>query len=90
MSTEVQPTLLRKMISEKQLLTIVPASKASIRRWIMEGIFPRPATIGPARIAWFLDEIEVWQNNVSDVRSHRSAESFSALVQETRGRTLKG
>lgn len=90
MSTEVQQPPLRTMISEKQLLKIVPASRASIRRWVMEGIFPRPATIGPARVAWFLDEIELWQDNVSDVRSHRSAESFSALVQETRGRTLKG
>ena len=48
--------------------------------------FPPPATIGPARVAWFLDEIVVWQERVSDSRTHHV---FGELVQETRGRTLK-
>ena len=86
MSTE-EALPLRRMISEKQLLKIVPASRASIRRWVVEGIFPKPATIGPSRVAWFLDEIADWQGTVSDVRSKRSLASFSALVHETRGRT---
>jgi len=85
MSTE-EGLPMRPMVSEKQLLKMVPASRASIRRWIEEGIFPPPATIGPARVAWFLDEIAVWQERVSDLRTHHT---FSALVQETRGPTLK-
>lgn len=35
-------------------------SRATIYRWIDEGIFPLPRKIGPKAVAWDSDAIEAW------------------------------
>ncbi|MFB6463048.1 helix-turn-helix transcriptional regulator [Bradyrhizobium tunisiense] len=54
---------LRKMITERQLLEILCTSRSSLRRWCLEGKFPKPVALGPSRIAWFVDEVAEWQNS---------------------------
>jgi predicted DNA-binding transcriptional regulator AlpA len=38
----------------------IPASPATIWRWVKEGNFPRPIKLGPKTTVWNLDEIEVF------------------------------
>jgi predicted DNA-binding transcriptional regulator AlpA len=49
------------MISEKQLLQIVPIARSTLQSWVRDGQFPKPVAVGPARKMWFQDEIAAWQ-----------------------------
>jgi len=61
-------TVLRKMLSQRDLLKMIPASRVTIWRWWAEGRFPIPVKLGPNRMAWFLDEVIEWQETVSKSR----------------------
>jgi len=54
------------MITVKQVLEIVPVSKASLRRWARTGEFPKPHKLGENRIMWYRDEIEAWQKALTN------------------------
>lgn len=62
------------MLSEAELVALVPVSRATIRRWVENGRFPKPAILGPRRIAWFLDDVVAWQNAVDYVETRFSWE----------------
>lgn len=81
MSAEEAPGL-RKMVTEKQLLEILPTSRSSLRRWYRQGKFPKPVSLGPGKIAWFLDEVIEWQKKREG--SLGSKTSVGLLVSETR------
>ncbi|AJA62854.1 helix-turn-helix transcriptional regulator [Bradyrhizobium japonicum] len=51
----------RKMLNLKQVLEIVPFSRATLYREMDEGRFPKAREIAPRRIAWYADEIAAWQ-----------------------------
>ncbi|WP_051396960.1 helix-turn-helix transcriptional regulator [Bradyrhizobium elkanii] len=55
----------RRMLSEKQLLHIVPLSRTSIYRLEKAGKFPRSTYISANRRIWFEDEIVTWQNEIN-------------------------
>lgn len=38
----------------------VGLSQTTIRRWVAEGIFPPPATLGPNIVAWVTNEVNDW------------------------------
>lgn len=38
----------------------VPKGTTTIYRWIRQGRFPRPYTIGPGSVAWLEREINAW------------------------------
>jgi predicted DNA-binding transcriptional regulator AlpA len=53
----------RRMMSEKQILDLLPIARSTLQNWIKAKEFPQPVSIGPNRKAWFADEVAVWQNN---------------------------
>ena len=55
---------LRVMLSEEQLLQLVPLSKVSIWRLERRGQFPRGSFISANRKIWYLDEVIAWQREV--------------------------
>jgi len=55
----------RRMLSEKQLLAIVPFGRSTLWRMEEAGKFPKPAPIdGTNRRYWFEDQIVAWQNGL--------------------------
>src|ERR1700733_6340003 len=52
----------RRMLSEKQILDLLPIARSTLQKWEREGDFPRSVHIGPNRKAWFEDEVIEWQN----------------------------
>lgn len=56
--TEVAP---RKMLSERQILDLLPIARSTLQDWEKNGDFPKAVKIGPNRRAWYADEIAKWQ-----------------------------
>jgi prophage regulatory protein len=52
---------IRPMLSIKQVLALIPFSRATLYREIEAGRFPAAHEIAPRRIAWFKDEVASWQ-----------------------------
>ena len=48
---------IRPMLSIKQVLALIPLSRATLYREMAAGRFPAAHEIAPRRIAWFKDEI---------------------------------
>jgi predicted DNA-binding transcriptional regulator AlpA len=57
---------LRPMLSTKQLLKIVPFSRATLDRKVLAGTFPKPKVLSTSRVAWFEDEVIAWQKALKD------------------------
>jgi predicted DNA-binding transcriptional regulator AlpA len=62
----------RRMLSEKQVLEIVPVGRTTLYRMEKAGKFPRSTYISPNRRVWFEDEIVGWQNAVDEFDPHRA------------------
>jgi len=62
---------LRRMLSEKQVLQIVPVGRTTLYRMEKAGRFPRSTYISPNRRVWFDDEIVAWQNSVDEFNPRR-------------------
>jgi prophage regulatory protein len=61
----------RRMLSEAQVLEIVPISRTTLYRMEKAGRFPRSIYISPNRRVWFEDEIVAWQNAVDEFNPNR-------------------
>jgi prophage regulatory protein len=61
----------RKMLSEKQVLAIIPVSRATLFRMEKRGAFPRGTYISANRRIWFADEVVSWQNSVNEYNPNR-------------------
>ena len=61
----------RRMLSEKQLLEIVPVARTTLYRMEKAGRFPRSTYISPDRRVWFEDEVVAWQNAVDECNPNR-------------------
>jgi prophage regulatory protein len=59
----------RRMLSEKQVLEIVPVGRTTLYRMEKAGRFPRSTS--PNRRVWFEDEIIAWQNAVNEFDPRR-------------------
>jgi prophage regulatory protein len=58
---------LRRMLNERQVLEIVPVSRATFFRMGKAGRFPAaPTYISTNRRVWFEDEIVAWRNAVHE------------------------
>jgi prophage regulatory protein len=66
-TTDTTNTALREMLSVKQVLKIVPFSRATLYREMDAGRFPPAHEIAPRRIAWFADDVKVWQAGIKTV-----------------------
>jgi prophage regulatory protein len=51
----------RKMLSERQILDLLPIARSTLQQWEKHGNFPKAVMIGPNRKAWFADEVIAWQ-----------------------------
>jgi prophage regulatory protein len=67
MTAETTNTALREMLSVKKVLKIVPFSGATLYREMDAGRFPPAHMIAPRRIAWFADDVKVWQAGIKKV-----------------------
>jgi predicted DNA-binding transcriptional regulator AlpA len=61
----------RRMLSEKQVLEIVPVGRTTLYRMEKAGRFPRSTYLSPNRRIWFADEIAAWQNAVDEFNPNR-------------------
>jgi predicted DNA-binding transcriptional regulator AlpA len=61
----------RRMLSEAQVLEIVPIGRTTLYRMEKAGRFPRSTYISPNRRVWFADEIIAWQNAVNEFNPNR-------------------
>jgi prophage regulatory protein len=62
---EHDKTPLRPMIGADAVLANVPFSLSTLMRMSREGKFPKPRQIARNRIAWYRDEVEAWQAQLS-------------------------
>ena len=61
----------RRMLTEKQVLLLIPVSRMTLYRMEKAGRFPRSTYISPNRRVWFEDEIIAWQNAVDEFDPNR-------------------
>jgi len=61
----------RRMLSEKQVLEIVPVGRTTLYRMEKACRFPRSTYISPNRRVWYADEIIAWQNAVDEFDPNR-------------------
>lgn len=62
---------LRRMLSEKQVLEIVPVSPVTLWRMEKKKLFPRGTFISPNKKIWYEDEVIAWQSEVNGRRRGR-------------------
>ena len=61
----------RRMLSEKQVLEIVPVGRTTLYRMEKTGRFPRSTYISPNRRVWYEDQVVAWQNAVDEFDPRR-------------------
>lgn len=61
----------RRMLSEKQVLEIIPVGRTTLYRMEKAGRFPRSTYISPNRRVWFADQVIAWQNEVDEYNPRR-------------------
>ena len=61
----------RRMLSETQVLAIVPVSPTTLWRMVKRGKFPAPVFISPNKKVWFENEVIAWQSVLDEHGSRR-------------------
>lgn len=61
----------RRMISEAQVLELIPVSRVTLWRMEREGRFPKSTYVSQNRRFWFADEVVAWQNAVDERNPNR-------------------
>ncbi|MCA6098894.1 helix-turn-helix transcriptional regulator [Bradyrhizobium australafricanum] len=54
----------RKMLGVRQVLAIVPFSRATLYKEMDAGRFPKAREIAPRRVAWYEEDITAWQESL--------------------------
>jgi prophage regulatory protein len=62
---------LRVMMTEAQVLAVVPISRSTLWRLERSGKFPKSVYISANRRCWFRDQIVGWQNMVDEFNPNR-------------------
>lgn len=57
---------LRPMLGIKQVLRIIPVSRATLARMVDTGRFPKSFSLSYGKVAWFEDEVIEWQKKLED------------------------
>ena len=55
---------LRQMIPIREVLKLVPVSRATLHRMVRDRRFPQSHELSPMRVGFFLDEVIEWQKNL--------------------------
>jgi prophage regulatory protein len=61
----------RRMLSEKQVLSIIPVGRSTLWRMEKAGRFPKSTYISPNRRVWYEDQIVAWQAAVDEFNPNR-------------------
>ena len=61
----------RRMLSEKQVLDIVPVGRTTLYRMEKAGRFPKSTYISPNRRVWYEDQVIAWQHAVDEFNPNR-------------------
>jgi prophage regulatory protein len=61
----------RRMLSEKQVLQIIPVGRTTLYRMEKAGRFPRSTYISRNRRVWYEDQVVAWQNAVDEFDPNR-------------------
>lgn len=59
---------LRQMIPIREVLKLVPVSRATLHRMVRDRRFPQSHELSPMRVGFFLDEVIEWQKNLRKKR----------------------
>ena len=59
-----KPSEPRRMLSQEQVLAIVPVSPVTLWRMEKQGRFPKGTFISENKKIWFADEVRRWQDQV--------------------------
>jgi prophage regulatory protein len=54
------------MLTEEQVLAVVPVSRTTLYRMGRSGRFPKGTYISPNRRVWYEDEVIAWQRSVDE------------------------
>jgi predicted DNA-binding transcriptional regulator AlpA len=60
-TTQLESTMPRRMLTEQQVLAIVPFGRTSLYHMVKRGAFPRPIFASANKKFWFGDDIIRWQ-----------------------------
>jgi len=58
-----------RLIHHRAVLERTSWSRATLRRRVASGDFPKPVRLGPNRIAWREAEVNAWMESLSTSRS---------------------
>ncbi len=50
-------------IRQRQLLSIIPVSPATLWRWVKAGDFVQPVRLGANTTAWRIEDVRSWMNS---------------------------
>jgi prophage regulatory protein len=62
----------RRMLTEAQVLEIVPVGRTTLFHMVRAGRFPKGTYISPNRRVWFADQITAWQSALDEHNPHYS------------------
>ena len=57
---------LRRMLTEKQVLEIVPVSRRTLYRMVKRDVFPSAVFASPNKKFWYEDEVIAWQQALDE------------------------
>jgi predicted DNA-binding transcriptional regulator AlpA len=60
----------RRMLTEAEVLDLLPFGRTTLFDLIKKGGFPRGTYVSPNRRAWFADEIARWQDALGEQNPH--------------------
>jgi predicted DNA-binding transcriptional regulator AlpA len=60
----------RRMLTEAQVLDLLPFGRTTLLNLIKTGGFPRATYVSPNRRAWFADQIARWQEALREQNPH--------------------
>jgi predicted DNA-binding transcriptional regulator AlpA len=69
---ELQAAEPRQMLTEAELLDLLPFGRTTLHNMIKQGLFPRGVNVSPNRKAWFSTQIVNWQNAIEASDPHRN------------------
>jgi predicted DNA-binding transcriptional regulator AlpA len=70
-TADAAPDQPRRMITEEELLKLVPLSRTTLYRLIKGGSFPKGRYVSANRRLWFADEVVAWQAEVDQFNPNR-------------------
>ncbi|PHQ84767.1 MAG: hypothetical protein COB65_04785 [Thalassobium sp.] len=62
-----------RLIRRKEVMHLTGMAKSTMYRYIAEGRFPRPVSLGEHAVAWRLSDVEKWMTTLSETSVTQNA-----------------